>query len=130
MSLTPYINNASTTTFVKAYDTTTGVVYLTSGRPIAQPFGLEIVRKHTPPSSPGNDQVQLRLRRVEQNATTGKLASFNVTLSISIPKDQTILTPTVMKQSVSAVASLLNESTAMEATNTFITKLLEGMNPE
>lgn len=129
MSLTPYKNSTQQITFGLAYENSTGQVYLVSGRAINKPFQLEVVRKLTPPSGNGNDQVVLRIKRVEANAATGKLATLSATLILSIPKDQTILDATAQKELVSAVASLLNESTAVEATTTFITALIEGRNP-
>lgn len=128
-SLTPYKNNTSQVTFSLASESPTGVKYLVSGRSISNPFSLEISRKLTAPSAAGNDEVSLTVKRIEQNATTGKLATGFVKVTISIPKDVSVITATVQKELMSVMASLFNESTAMEATNAFITALIEGRNP-
>lgn len=128
MSLTPYKNSSTTTTFELAYENASGQVYLVPGRMINRPYKLEVVRKLTPPSGNGNDQVIVRAQRVEANASTGKLATMSATLIISIPKDQTVIDATAQKETISWIASLLNECTVMEATNVNITRLIEGRN--
>jgi len=129
MALVPYKNNSSTLTFERAYESVNGVTALIAGRSIATPYKLEVARKFTPPGAPGNDLISVKVTRTEQNATTGKLASLVATLSISIPKDQTVLTATAQKEAMAVLASLCNESTAMEATTTFMTTIIEGRNP-
>jgi hypothetical protein len=48
-------------------------------------------------------------------------------LDISIPKDTSIIDGDEQVKLISVLASLLNEATAMEATDANITKLVEGM---
>lgn len=128
-SFSPYKNNTTTTVFTLASESPTGVKYLVSGRSIACPFSLEISRKLTAPNAAGNDEVSILVKRIEQNATSGKLATGFVKVTVSIPKDVSVITATVQKELMSVVASLFNESTAMEATTAFITALIEGRNP-
>lgn len=125
-SLLPYKNNTTTQTFALVSTSATGAKYQLSGRSLANPYVIEIQRKLTPANASGNDHVVLRVARTEANATTGKLATFQVLLDISVPKDISVLTSAVQKEVVSSLTSLLNECTAMEATNANITSLIEG----
>jgi len=124
-SLNPFNGNTNHQLFGLKTSTATGSVWMVSGRNIAQPFELETVRKVNP-SSLSNDHSILRLTRKEANATTGKLATLQVTIDVSIPKDTSILSPTEQKAALAVMGSLLNESTAMEATNANITAIVEG----
>jgi hypothetical protein len=125
-TLSPYKNNTTQETFSLQTVSTTGAKYLVSGRSLSQPYTLETVRKLTAPSASGNDRVEVRVTRSEANATTGKLATLVATLSISIPKDTSILDADAQAEAISILASLVNESTAMEATTVAITALVEG----
>lgn len=125
-TITAYEANAGTKSFVLANTNSVKTSWIVSGRAIALPYSLSVERKLSQPNSPSNDHVILRVGRVEQNATTGKLATFQATLDISIPKDQSVLSPAEQKKAISLLASILNENTAMEATNANITKLIEG----
>jgi len=100
-------------------------VFMVAGRSLGAPFELEQVRKVNA-NSLSNDHSIVRLTRKEANAATGKLATLQVTLDVSIPKDTTVLTQIEQKKLVSLLVSLLNESTAMEATNANITAIIEG----
>lgn len=128
-TLSPYRNNTQTTVFTLVSESVNSVKYIVAGRPIGLPFSLEITRKLTAPGAAGNDEISLLIKRVEQNPTTGKLSTFYEKRIISVPKDQSVLTPAIQKEILSVGASLYNESTAMEAATTFITALLEGRNP-
>lgn len=128
-TLLPYKNNSTTQSFSLVSESPNGAKYLVSGRPIGTPYTIEITRKLTAPGAAGNDEIIIVTKRVEMNATTGKLATFFEKRTISIPKDQSVITPTIQKEILSIGASLLNESTAMEATTVFITALIEGRNP-
>lgn len=124
-TLTLYVTNAATQALVLKTNTANGAIWMVSGRNIAQPFEIETIRKVNP-NSLSNDHSIVRLTRKEANASTGKLATFQITLDVSIPKDTSILTLAEQKKLLSAIASLLNESTAMEATTANITAVLEG----
>lgn len=124
-TLTPYCNNVATQTFILVSTTAIGARYMASGRAISCPYTIEIVRKLNP-NGTGNDHVGLRIARTEQNVTTGKLATCQFLLDISIPKDQSIITQVVQKELGAILASIFNESTAMEATSVALTALVEG----
>lgn len=128
-TLTPYTGASGTISLVPVAENANGAMYLVSGRAMNLPYSMTVARKLTAPSAAGNDSVSIRLARCEANATSGKLATMAVTLTVSIPKDQTVHTVAEQKKMLCAVASLLNESTAMEATTVFMTALLEGRNP-
>lgn len=125
-TLSPYKNNTTTQSFVLQQTSEKKTTWIVSGRSISAPYSLSVERKPANANSPSNDHVILRATRMEMNSTTGKLATLQVTLDISIPKDQAVLTPAVQKELLSVVASSLNESTAMEATSANITALIEG----
>lgn len=125
-TLNPYKDNTNHVLFSLASTSATGAKYLVSGRSMSLPYICEITRKVTPANSTSNDHVTVRLARSEANATSGKLATAQVTLDISIPKDQSVLTAAVQKEIVSVLASILNEAAAMQATNANITALIEG----
>lgn len=125
-TLSPYKNNTSTETFSLQSVASTGATYLVAGRALSQPYTLTIQRKLTAPSAAGNDRVEVRVSRTEANASTGKLATLTAVLSISIPKDISILDADAQAEAVSILSSLINESTAMEATKVAITALIEG----
>lgn len=125
-SLNPFISSAAQQLFSLVATTSNGCEFRAGGRDISLPYAVIIQRKLSAPTSLSNDHVYLRARRTERNVTTGKLATAQVQLDISIPKDTSILTQTVLKQMISALASLLNEATAMEATTANMTALVEG----
>lgn len=125
-TLTAYEANVGTQSFVLKQTGSDKTVWIKAGREISIPYTVNVERKLSNSNSKSNDRVVLRVSRVERNASTGVLATLQATLEISIPKDQSILTATEQKKLVSIVASILNEGTAMEATNANITKLIEG----
>jgi len=127
-SLTPYKTNSTQETFVLANESSNGAKWIVAGRSLPCPYSLEQVRKLTAPTATGNDRVELHLKRVEPNATSGRLATMSVSLIISIPKDVSVLVPGIQKEMVAILASLLNEQTAMESTNVKITALTQGTN--
>ncbi len=128
-TFSPYKNNTQTVVFTLASENPNGVTYLVSGRSISQPMTLTISRKLTAPGAAGNDEVTLVIKRIDQNATTLKLSTAYAKFILSIPKDQSVVTAAVQKELCAILASLFNESTAMEATTLFLTALVEGRNP-
>jgi len=124
-TLNPYVDNTNHQAFVLKSTSESGAVFMVAGRSLGAPFELEQVRKVNA-NSLSNDHSIVRLTRKEANAATGKLATLQVTLDVSIPKDTTVLTQIEQKKLVSLLVSLLNESTAMEATNANITAIIEG----
>lgn len=124
-SLNPFVDNTNHQAFVLKSTSPDGAVFMVSGRNLGAPYEIEQIRKINP-SSLSNDQSIIRLTRKEANAATGKLATFQATLTVSVPKDNTVITLAEQKKALAIIASLLNESTAMEATNANITSILEG----
>lgn len=125
-TLNPYKDNTNHVLFSLASTSATGSKYLVSGRSISAPYLMEITRKVTAPSASANDHVIVRVARTELNATTSKLATAQVSIDISIPKDASVLDATAQKEIISVLVSTLNEAAAMEATNVNITSLIEG----
>lgn len=125
-TLTAYKDNTTTNSFLLQQTSAAKTVWIYPGRAISAPYSISVERKLTNGNSPSNDHVILRISRIETNVSTGKPATFQASLDLSIPKDQSIHTPSEMKNVVAVLASLLNEGTAMEATSANRTKLLEG----
>lgn len=125
-TLVPYVNNSTTQSFSLVSTSSAGAKWMVTGRAIGVPYTIEVIRKLSPSTSTTNDHIQLRIARTEQNATSAKLATMQLLLDISIPKDASVITATEQKKLLSILASLFNESTAMEATNVAITSLIEG----
>lgn len=125
-TLTLYETNAATKAFTLVSQDGKTTKWIVSGREIGLPFSFEITRKLTAPGATTNDHVLVRVARTERNATTAKLATCQILMDISIPKDATVITQTEQKKLVSLIASALNEATAMEATTANITALIEG----
>jgi hypothetical protein len=127
-TLSPYYTNTLTQAFGLVSATSNGAIYQVSGRPLSQPYSIAIDRKLTPPSAAANDRVIVRLLRTEPNSETNKLATFAATLTISIPKDQTVISLTVQEQLLNVLASLINECAAVSASMTQKEKILTGNN--
>jgi hypothetical protein len=125
-TLTPYINNTQQITLTLASTGAEGSNWMVSGRDMSLPYRLEIRRKAVNPNSKGNDRVSLRLARSERNVTTGLLATGSISMTVSVPKDSATITQTHVKEMVAAIASLLDNCTAQEATNPNIAALVEG----
>jgi len=124
--LQPYKDNTTQVTFVLVSTSATGATYQVSGGTLAEPFRIEIVRKIGPTSQVGNDHVIVRFTRSLRNATTGKLSTCTISVDIGIPKDTSLFTATVMKETLALVASLLNDNAANAATSVNRTALIEG----
>lgn len=124
-SLNPFVDNTNHQAFVLKTNTSNGAIWMVSGRNLSTPFEIETSRKVNP-NALSNDHSVVRLTRKEANATTGKLATCQITLDVSVPKDTTIITLAEQKKLVAILASMLNEQTAMEATNANITAVVEG----
>lgn len=123
-SLVPYKNNTSTVTFSVVTTSLERTTYKVSGRGISTPFSLEISRKLS--SGKSNDHVSVRIAQQERNASTTVIATGQVLLDISIPKDQSIVTNGVMVEMLGLLASVLNDSAALAATTASRTALVEG----
>lgn len=120
-----YKDNSSHEVFTLASQNSAGAKWLLPGRSLATPKSVEIARKINS-TSVSNDTVNLKLSQTELNATTGKPATFFIDGKISIPKDVTVITPTVQKALIAQFVSLLNDATALAATSVNRTALIEG----
>lgn len=125
-TLTPYRNSANQVTFDLVTQSKDGATYKVAARDLATPHVVDIQRKLTSASATGNDHVLLRLARTERNATTGKLATLQVLVDISIPKDTSILTQTIQKEAIALMSSLLNDEVAIAATTVNAAALIAG----
>jgi len=106
-----------------------GAKYLVSGRAASQPFGLEITRQLSAPSSTMNDKMLIRMYRTDRNTDTGRLATGQVQVSISIPKDNQNITTTEIVEMLVMVGSLFNDGAAGAATAVNATALVETRLP-
>jgi len=125
-TLTPYIDQTTQATFNLVSSGSTGARWLAAGRSIAEPYSVELIRKIGPSSASANDHVLVRVQRTDRNTTTGKFATMSVTMDVSIPKDVSIITPTIQKNILGVMTSLLNEAVANAATTVNRTAVIEG----
>lgn len=125
-ALSPYYDNASQITYSLVSTSKDSSLYRVSGRSLATPHTLEIIRKIGPNGAAANDHVIVRLTRVERNETTQKLATVSCSLDISIPRDTTAVTNSTVIAQLGALASLLNDSTALAATANNRGALIDG----
>lgn len=123
-SLTPYKDNTNQVTFSLVSTSADKTAFKVSGRSIACPYTIELSRKLS--TGKTNDHVQVRVAITERNTTTSVLATGQVLLDISIPKDQSIITNTVMTEVLGVLASLLDQATANNASSANRTALIEG----
>lgn len=124
-TVTLYYNATQTQAFNLVSSGSNGAAFIASGRPLSQPIVLEISRKINS-NSVGNDKITLRIARTDANATTGKLATFQAKLELSVPKDVSVITPTIQQDITTMVMSALRDATAAAATRANVTALLEG----
>lgn len=125
-SLALYKNDAATNTFLLVSTSKDGASYMMAGRDIATPYVVEIKRKLTAPNATANDHIQVRIARTERNATTGKLATAQCLLDLSIPKDTSVLTAEVSEDLICCLGSLLRDNGAMTSAQTNVTALVAG----
>lgn len=125
-TLTPFKNATEQVTFSLQSESSDGANYIASGRSLSTPYGIQIQRKVA--TGTRNDHIVLRVYRTENNATTGKAATVQALLDISIPKDQSVINATAQKELLTIVMSLLRDATLSAATFTNVTALIEGRN--
>jgi hypothetical protein len=125
-TLTPYCHNGIATSFGLVSTSANGAKWMKSGRDIACPYSIEIQRKLTAPNANTNDHVVVRIAETERNATTGKLATGQILIDISIPKDSSIITAEYQQHLLGIASSLLNDSADLAATHVAQTALVEG----
>jgi len=114
-TLVPKTDASGTITFELVSTSSDGATYRVTGRDLSVPLGCQITRVLTQPSAQGNDHIKVRLFRTEKHATTGKPATMQVLLDISVPKDNTIINKTEQRKLVVALASLLGDCMAVSS---------------
>jgi len=125
-TLATYYDATNHTDFALVTTGATGGKWAVAGRSLSEPYSLEIQRKIGPAGALANDHIVLRLIRTDKNATTGKPATYSITMDISVPKDNSILTETVQKYILKQFGSVINDCAAMVGTYTNAVALLEG----
>lgn len=127
-SLTPHYTGSTTKTFTLVGESATGAKWLVSGRPLANPESVELIRKIGTNGNQANDHIILRLIKAETNSTTNKVATAVTTLDISIPRDTVTVTATMVNDMLGSLVSLLNElaDTTATASRAKIISLLSG----
>lgn len=123
-TLTGFLNNTSSATFNLVSTSENSARWIVSGRALSVPFAAQQRIKTNKGVS--NDEVTVSVSRTEANVTSGKLATCLCEVRISIPKDQSILTPTLQKEIISAAASILIDNAATGVTNANRTSIIEG----
>jgi len=124
-TLSPKYDASSGYTFDLVTTGTDRTTWKVSGRDIAVPQSLEIIRKFTAPNALANDHVQVRIARSERNTSTGKPATCQVLLDISVPKDALVITQAEQRKLVSILGSLLSDNAAV-ASSANALKLVGG----
>lgn len=123
-SLTLYSSNSTSQAFALVSSSVDKTVWKVAGRPLSTPIELEFTRRLTNGSK--NDHLVLRLSQKEQNASTAQLATGQILVDISVPKDQSIITPAVLVGLLGMVSSLLNDASALATTSANRTAIVDG----
>lgn len=123
-TITLYKNSTQTKSFLLANQGTESTVHKVAGRALACPEQFE--RILTLKGAKANDLATYRYKRVEQNANTSALASLQIEVRISIPKDQSILNATAVVEGLSMIASAINDNSATSATTANRSAMAEG----
>jgi len=125
-TLTPYKSSAATQAFALVSTSPEGASWQVAGRSLSQPYTVSINRKIVPGAA-ANSHLVIRVGRTDNNATTGKPATASVTLDVSVPKDQSIITTAVLNELLCVIGSLLDDQYAVtSAVNAARTAILEG----
>jgi len=125
-SLTPYYDNSNQETFALLTQGEKSTRYVVAGRSVSKPYAVDVIRKISSAGAKSNDHVIVRVFRVETNEDTGLPATGQVTLDISIPKDDATITVAYVKQMVGIMSSLLNDDATIGAAPTAIASLVAG----
>jgi len=123
-TLTPAVDDTNRQTFNLVSTSLNKTAWVAPSRKLATPYQISVERKLA--SGKSNDQIVLRILRIENNATTGLPATASITLNISLPKDQTILTAAEMTKMIVAIGSIIGDSALGAATVVAVTSLIEG----
>lgn len=123
-TLSFYKTNSTQVSFSLVSTSSEKSIWKVASRSLSTPLSLEISRKLS--SGNANDHITVRIAQVERNASTAQLATAQVLLDISVPKDQSILTQTVIVELLGLLSSLLDDSTALQATSANRTAIADG----
>jgi len=122
----PHKNYAVTEAFNLTSVGADGATYKVAGRALACPYSIEMKRKLTPSTSAGNDHLTIRIARVERNTTNLKLATGQVLIDISIPKDTSIIGTTAQTELLRIASSLLDDYGTGDNSSANIAQILSG----
>jgi hypothetical protein len=122
-TLTLYKDNTTTEAFALVTTSENAAKWIKSGRALATPYSAS--QKVKINKGVSNDESYFSITRTEANATTGKLATCVCDIRVSIPKDQTILTPTVQAEIISCAVSAAINAAATGANTSRLT-IIEG----
>jgi len=129
-TLSPFKSDTVQTTYALQSTSASKTRWVVTGRSLAKPYYVEVERKFAPNNSAANDHIILRVSATEQSTLSPyKNCTVAVSLDISIPRDQTGCTTTVILEQVSTLCSLLRMQTAMSTSNgsnTGINALISG----
>ncbi len=123
-TLTLYKNNTQTETFALVSTSENSARWVKSGRALSTPFAISQRVKVNKGVS--NDESFITTTKTEANLSTAKLATLLIETRISLPKDQTVLTPALIAEAISCHASSLIDGAATGATSVNRTALQEG----
>jgi len=115
-SITTYKNNTQTYVYTLVSQSADTTVWKIANRTLGEPMTLSLQRKVGPTGSKTNDHIILRSSRTDKNATTGLPATCSITLDVSIPRDNSIITAQAQTDLLQSVASIINEYAANAAT--------------
>lgn len=121
-----YGDSSSSLAFPLVSTSATGSTWRVASRGIGIPYSVTTQRKLGAPGALSNDKVTVQLKRVENNATTGKPATFVATLDLSIPRDTSIITLTEQARMVKFLTCIGWDNAAGAATVANATALLTG----
>ena len=122
-TLTLYKDNTTTVTFNLLSTAELFAKWIVSGRALSTPFAA--FQKIKLNKGVSNDESYFTVSRTEANVATGKLATFLCEVRVSIPKDQSVLTPTVQAEVISLAASALINAAPTGASTSRAT-IIEG----
>lgn len=123
-SITLYDSAAGTMTFLLVSSSVNETVWKAAGRSLSTPLELKLARKLN--SGTKNDTILVQFRRIERNVTTSQLATAQFKCELSVPKDQTILTPAILADLLGYASSLFNDGAALAATEANRGAIVDG----
>ncbi len=119
-----YKDNTTTTTFNLLSTAENWAKWIVPGRTLSTPHFAQQTTKVNKGSS--NDESKFLVSITAMNATTGKPATFLCEIRLSIPKDQSVLTPSIQKEITSEAVSAFIGTGGATGADTNRTSILEG----